>query len=41
MILKIKGIKNENFSGNKLISYNHISIGKELSFILNVDVGDK
>ncbi len=38
---KLKVIKNENFSGNKLISYNHISIGKELSFILNVDVGDK
>ncbi len=38
---KLKVIKNENFFGNKSISYNHISIGKELSFVLNVDVGDK
>ncbi len=38
---KLKFIKNENFFGNKKITYNHISIGKELSFILNVDVGDK
>tara|TARA_X000000368_G_C22981224_1_gene689998 strand:- start:115 stop:1347 length:1233 start_codon:yes stop_codon:yes gene_type:complete len=38
---KLKVINNENFFGNKSISYNHISIGKELSFILNVDVGDK
>ena len=38
---KLKVIKNKNFFGNKFISYNHISIGKELSFILNVDIGDK
>ena len=38
---KLNVIKNENFSGNKSISYNHISIGKELSFILNADIGDK
>ena len=38
---KLKVINNENFFGNKSISYNHISIGKELSFILNLDVGDK
>ncbi len=38
---KLKVINNENFYGNKSISYNHISIGKELSFILNVDIGDK
>ena len=38
---KLKVINNENFFGNKSISYNHISIGKELSFILNVDIGDK
>ena len=38
---KLKVIKNENFFGNKSISYNHISIGKELSFILNADIGDK
>ena len=38
---KLKVINNDNFVGNKKISYNHISIGKELSFILNVDIGDK
>ena len=38
---KLNVIKNKNFDGNKLISYNHISIGKELSFILNVKLGDK
>ena len=38
---KLKVINNENFIGNKIISYNHISIGKELSFILNLDIGDK
>ena len=38
---KLKVVNNNNFFGNKFISYNHISIGKELSFILNVDVGDK
>ena len=38
---KLKVIKNKNFLGNKSISYNHISIGKELSFILNLDIGDK
>jgi len=38
---KLKVIKNENFFGNKSLSFNHISIGRELSFILNVDIGDK
>ncbi len=38
---KLKVIKNQNFFGNKVLLYDHISIGKELSFILNVDVGDK
>ena len=38
---KLKVINNDNFYGKKTISYNHISIGKELSFILNVDLGDK
>ncbi len=38
---KLNVIKNNNFIGNKSISYNHISIGKELSFILNADIGDK
>ena len=38
---KLKVINNENFYGNKSISYNYISIGKELSYILNIDIGDK
>ena len=38
---KLKVINNDNFFGNKKISYNHISIGKELSFILDVEIGDK
>ena len=38
---KLKVINNDNFVGNKSISYNHISIGKELSFVLDVDIGDK
>ena len=38
---KLKVINNDNFFGNNFITYNHISIGKELSFILNVDIGDK
>ena len=38
---KLKVINNENFYGNSSLQYNHISIGKELSFILNVDLGDK
>ena len=39
---KLKIINNNSFIGNKddLNNYN-ISIGKELSFILNVDIGDK
>jgi len=32
---------NKNFIGNKKINLKHISIGKELSFLLNVDIGDK
>ncbi len=38
---KLNVIKNDNFHGNKVLSYNHISIGKELSFTLNLDIGDK
>tara|TARA_Y100000591_G_scaffold324018_1_gene342753 strand:+ start:417 stop:1646 length:1230 start_codon:yes stop_codon:yes gene_type:complete len=38
---KLKVINNQNFVGNKLISYNYISIGKELSYILDVNIGDK
>ena len=38
---KLKVVNNENFFGNKSIRYDHISIGKELSFILDVELGDK
>ena len=38
---KLNVISNDKFIGSKSISYNHISIGKELSFILNADIGDK
>jgi len=38
---KLRVINNDNFIGKKSISYNHISIGRELSFILDVDIGDK
>ena len=38
---KLRVINNDNFFGNKAINYNHISIGKELSFILNLEIGDK
>ena len=38
---KLRVINNDNFIGKKSISYNHISIGKELSFILDIDIGDK
>ncbi len=38
---KLNVINNENFYGKKLITYNHISIGKELSYILDLDIGDK
>ncbi len=34
-------VQNESFVGNKELNYKHISIGKELSFLLNVDIGDK
>ena len=33
--------KNPNFSGNKNLNLKHISIGKELSYILNAKIGDK
>ena len=38
---RLKLAQNENFSGNKDLNYKHISIGRELSFLLNVDIGDK
>ena len=39
---KLEIIKNKNFIGDKNnMTENHISIGKELSFILDVKIGDK
>ncbi len=38
---KLDLVNNLNFEGNKNLNLKHISIGKELSFILNVDIGDK
>ena len=38
---KLKIFDNKNFLGNnKILSKNHISIGKELSFNLNLEIGD-
>jgi lipoprotein-releasing system permease protein len=38
---KLKLVKNKNFLGNRNnLSKNYISIGKELSFTLNLDIGD-
>ena len=38
---KLEIVKNKNFLGNKKsLSKNYISISKELSFILNVEIGD-
>ena len=38
---KLDFVRNKNFRGNKDLNIKHISIGKELSFILNIDIGDK
>jgi len=38
---KLDLVNNENFKGNKNLNSKHISIGKELSFILDVNIGDK
>ena len=38
---KLDFVKNKNFRGNKDLNIKHISIGKELSFILNIDIGEK
>ncbi len=38
---KLDLVKNNSFRGNKNINTKHISIGTELSFLLNVDIGDK
>ena len=40
--LKLKIFDNKNFLGsNKLLTKNYISIGKELSFNLNLEIGDR
>ncbi len=38
---RLKITQNDSFIGNKELKHKHISIGKELSFLLNVDLGDK
>ena len=38
---KLDLTKNANFTGNKNLNLKHISIGKELSYILNAKIGDK
>ena len=38
---KLSIVNNDKFSGNKKIIQSFISIGKELSFIYNISIGDK
>ena len=38
---KLDITKNKNFQGNKKLNIKHISIGKELSYLLNLNIGDK
>ena len=38
---KLNFVKSNSFRGNKNLNIKHISIGKELSFALNIDIGDK
>ncbi len=38
---KLSLVKNEKFQGNKKLNIKHISIGKELSYLLNAKIGDK
>ncbi len=38
---KLDLVNNGNFKGNKNLNSKHISIGKELSFTLDVNIGDK
>ena len=38
---KLDLVNNGDFKGNKNLNSKHISIGKELSFTLDVDIGDK
>ena len=37
---KLEIFDNDYFTGNRILSSNHISIGKELSFSLDLDIGD-
>ena len=38
---KLKFVKDDNFVGNIFLNSKHISIGKELSYELNLNIGDK
>ena len=38
---KLDIVNNKKFSGNRKLNIKHISIGKELSFSLNIKIGDK
>ncbi len=38
---KLKFVKDDNFVGNIFLNSKHISIGKELSYDLNLNIGDK
>ena len=38
---KLNFVNNNNFEGQKLLQRKHISIGKELSYNLNLNIGDK
>ncbi len=38
---QLQFVKNNNFRGNQNLNIKHISIGKELSFALNIDIGEK
>ena len=42
IFLNLEIIKNKNFKGNKInLDKNYISIGNELSFSLNLKIGDE
>ena len=38
---KLQLVNNSNFEGNKILNSKHISIGRELSFNLGAEIGDK
>ena len=38
---KLNLVKNKNFEGNNKLFRKHISIGRELSYLLNLNIGDK